>query len=148
MSLKDTFMEEMKAAMKEKDELKKNVVTMVRSAIKQYEVDNRVELDDEGVLEIIAKEVKKRRDAVPEYEKSGRAELLENLNKEIAYLAKYLPEQLSEDAVREIVASTIQEIGAAGMKDMGKVMSAVIAKTKGRADGKVINGIVKELLNS
>lgn len=148
MSLKDTFMEEMKAAMKEKDELKKNVVTMVRSAIKQYEVDNRVELDDEGVLEIIAKEVKKRRDAVPEYEKSGRTELLENLNKEIAYLAKYLPEQLSAEAVREIVASTIQEIGAAGMKDMGKVMSAVIAKTKGRADGKVINGIVKELLNS
>ena len=148
MSLKDTFMEEMKAAMKEKDELKKNVVTMVRSAIKQYEVDNRVELDDEGVLEIIAKEVKKRRDAVPEYEKSGRTELLENLNKEIAYLAKYLPEQLSVEAVREIVANTIQEIGAAGMKDMGKVMSAVIAKTKGRADGKVINGIVKELLNS
>jgi len=148
MSLKDTFMEEMKAAMKEKDELKKNVVTMVRSAIKQYEVDNRVELDDEGVLEIIAKEVKKRRDAVPEYEKSGRTELLENLNKEIAYLAKYLPEQLSEEAVREIVANTIQEIGAAGMKDMGKVMSAVIAKTKGRADGKVINGIVKELLNA
>lgn len=148
MSLKDTFMEEMKAAMKEKDELKKNVVTMVRSAIKQYEVDNRVDLDDEGVLEIIAKEVKKRRDAVPEYEKSGRTELLENLNKEIAYLAKYLPEQLSSDAVREIVANTIQEIGAAGMKDMGKVMSAVIAKTKGRADGKVINGIVKELLNA
>jgi len=148
MSLKDTFMEEMKAAMKEKDELKKNVVTMVRSAIKQYEVDNRVELDDEGVLEIIAKEVKKRKDSVPEYEKSGRTELLDNLNKEIAYLAKYLPEQLSEDAVREIVASTIQEIGAAGMKDMGKVMSAVIAKTKGRADGKVINGIVKELLNA
>ena len=141
-------MEEMKAAMKEKDELKKNVVTMVRSAIKQYEVDNRVELDDEGVLEIIAKEVKKRKDSVPEYEKSGRTELLENLNKEIAYLAKYLPEQLSVEAVREIVANTIQEIGAAGMKDMGKVMTAVIAKTKGRADGKVINGIVKELLNS
>lgn len=148
MSLKDTFMEEMKAAMKEKDELKKNVVTMVRSAIKQYEVDNRVELDDEGVLEIIAKEVKKRKDSVPEYEKSGRTELLENLNKEIAYLAKYLPEQLSVEAVREIVANTIQEIGAAGMKDMGKVMTAVIAKTKGRADGKVINGIVKELLNA
>ena len=121
---------------------------MVRSAIKQYEVDNRVELDDEGVLEIIAKEVKKRKDSVPEYEKSGRTELLENLNKEIAYLAKYLPEQLSVEAVREIVANTIQEIGAAGMKDMGKVMTAVIAKTKVRADGKVINGIVKELLNA
>lgn len=148
MSLKDTFMEEMKSAMKNKDELKKNVVTMVRSAIKQYEVDNRVELDDEGVLEIVAKEVKKRKDSLPEYEKSGRTELLENLNKEIEYLMQYLPEQLSEDEVRECVVSTIKEIGAAGMKDMGKVMSAVIAKTKGRADGKVINGIVKELLNA
>ena len=148
MSLKDTFMEEMKSAMKEKDELKKNVVTMVRSAIKQYEVDNRVELDDEGVLEIIAKEVKKRKDSLPEYEKSGRAELIENLNREIAYLAKYLPEQLSEAEIREVVASVIKETGAVGMKDMGKVMGTAIAKTKGRADGKVINGIVKELLNS
>lgn len=146
MTLKETFMEEMKNAMKEKDVMKKNVVTMVRAAIKQHEVDNRVELDDEGVLEIIAKEVKKRKDSLPEYEKSGREELVKNLNEEIEYLMKYLPEQLSCDEVREIVKQTILEVGATGMKDMGKVMGAVIAKTKGRADGKVINSIVKELL--
>lgn len=148
MTLKETFMEEMKNAMREKDTMKKNVVTMVRAAIKQYEVDNRVELDDEGVTEIIAKEVKKRRDSLPEYEKSGRDDLIAMLNEEINYLAKYLPEQMSEDEIREVVKSVIAETGAAGMKDMGKVMGAVIAKTKGRADGKVINGIVKECLNA
>lgn len=148
MTLKETFMEEMKNAMREKDTMKKNVVTMVRAAIKQYEVDNRVELDDEGVTEIIAKEVKKRRDSLPEYEKSGRDDLIATLNEEINYLAKYLPEQMSEDEIRDVVKSVIAETGAAGMKDMGKVMGAVIAKTKGRADGKVINGIVKECLNA
>ena len=146
MTLKETFMEEMKNAMKEKDVMKKNVVTMVRSAIKQYEVDNRVELDDNGVLEIIAKEVKKRKDSLPEYEKSGRDELVTNLNAEINYLSKYLPEQMSEDEIREIVKQTIAEVGASGPKDMGKVMGPVIAKTKGRADGKIINSIVKEFL--
>ena len=148
MTLKETFMEEMKNAMREKDTMKKNVVTMVRSAIKQYEVDNRVELDDEGVTEIIAKEVKKRRDSLPEYEKSGREDLIVSLKAEIEYLSKYLPEQMSEDEIREVVKAVIAETGAQGMKDMGKVMGAVIAKTKGRADGKVINVIVKECLNA
>ena len=143
MSLKETFMEELKCAMREKDEMKKNVVTMVRAAVKQYEVDNRVELEDEGIVEIIAKEVKKRKDALPEYEKSGREDAIASLKAEIDYLMKYLPEQLSEEAVKEIVLATIAETGAAGMKDMGKVMSAVIAKTKGRADGKIISQLVK-----
>lgn len=148
MTLKETFMEEMKNAMREKDTMKKNVVTMVRSAIKQYEVDNRVELDDEGVTEIIAKEVKKRRDSLPEYEKSGREDLIVNLKAEIEYLSKYLPEQMSEDEIRSVVKAVIADTGAQGMKDMGKVMGAVIAQTKGRADGKIINAIVKECLNA
>lgn len=147
MTLKETFMEEMKNAMREKNEMKKNVVTLVRSAIKQYEVDNRVELDDEGVLEIVAKEVKKRKDSLPDFEKSGREDLIEGLKLEIDYLMKYLPEQLSEEEVKQIVLDTICETGAQGMKDMGKVMSAVIAKTKGRADGKVISQLVKANLN-
>ena len=143
MALKEKFMEELKIAMREKDEMKKNVVTMVRAAVKQVEVDNRVELDDEGIVEIIAKEVKKRKDALPEYEKSGREDAIEALKAEIDYLMQYLPEQLSEEEVKAIVIETIAETGAAGMKDMGKVMSAVIAKTKGRADGKIISQLVK-----
>ena len=147
MTLKEKFMEEMKSAMREKNEMKKNVVTLVRSAIKQVEVDNRVELDDEGVLEIVAKEVKKRKDALPEYEKSGRTDAIEALKQEIDYLMTYIPQQLSEDEIKEIVIQTIAETGAAGMKDMGKVMTAVIAKTKGRADGKIISQLVKANLN-
>ena len=143
MTLKEKFMEEMKSAMREKNDMKKNVVTLVRSAIKQVEVDNRIELDDEGVLEIIAKEVKKRKDALPEYEKSGRTDAIAALKAEIDYLMTYLPEQLSEEEIKEIVIQTIAETGAAGMKDMGKVMTAVIAKTKGRADGKIISQLVK-----
>jgi len=146
MSLKETLMEELKNAMREKDEMKKNTVTMVRAAIKQYEVDNRVEIDDNGIIEIISKEVKKRKDAIPDYQKSGRDDLLEELNHEIEYLMKYLPEQLTEEELRKIVTETIEEIGATGIKDMGKTMTAVIAKTKGRADGKMINTFVKELL--
>ena len=90
MNLKETLMEEMKNAMREKNEMKKNTVTMVRAAIKQYEVDNRTELDDNGIVEIIAKEVKKRKDAIPDYEKSGREDLLEGLRLEIDYLMKFL----------------------------------------------------------
>ncbi|MBQ7667823.1 MAG: GatB/YqeY domain-containing protein [Clostridia bacterium] len=146
MTLKETLMDEMKNAMKEKDEMKKNTVTMVRAAIKQYEVDNRVELDDNGVIDIIAKEVKKRKDALPEYEKSGRTDLIDGLNLEINYLMKYLPEQLSADELKKIVTDTIAETGATSMKDMGKVMAAVTAKTKGRADGKTISSLVKEML--
>jgi uncharacterized protein YqeY len=147
MSLKETFMGEMKSAMKERNENKKNVVTMVRAAIKQYEVDNRVELDDDGVLEIVSKEVKKRKDSLPEYEKSGREDLIANLKFEIDYLMKYLPEPLGEEQLKKIVEETIAELNPNGIKDMGKVMSAVIVKTKGRADGKAINAIVKEKLS-
>jgi len=143
MTLKETFMEEMKNAMREKNEMKKSVVTLVRSAIKQYEVDNRVELDDEGVMQIVAKEVKERKEVLPEYEKNGNTEIVEKLNAEIEYLMQYLPEQLSEEEVKNIVKETIKETGAAGMKDMGKVMPVVMAKTKGRADGKLISQLVK-----
>ena len=136
MTLKETFMEEMK----------KSVVTLVRSAIKQYEVDNRVELDDEGVMQIVAKEVKERKEVLPEYQKNNNTEIVEKLNAEIEYLMQYLPEQLSEEEVKNIVIETIKEIGAAGMKHMGKVMPVVMAKTKGRADGKLISQLVKENL--
>ena len=147
MSLKEEFMQEMKVAMQEKDALKKNVVTMVRAAIKQYEVDNRVELDDNGVTDIIVKEVKKRRDSLPEYEKSGRQELIDQLNYELNYLSKYLPEQLSEDEVRKLVDEAVIESGATSPREMGKVMAILMPKTKGKADGKLISDLVKERLS-
>jgi len=147
MSLKDRLLDDMKIAMREKVPVKKNAIQMVRAAILQVEKDNKVTLDDNGVIDVIAKEVKKRKDVLPEYEKSGRQDLIEDLNKEIEVLMSYLPEQLSEEELDAIIKDTIQELGASSMKDMGKVMSAVISKTKGRADGRVINTMVKKYLS-
>ena len=133
--------------MKEKDTIRKNTIQLVRAGVLQIEKDNHVELDDEGVLDVVAKELKKRRDSLPEFEKSGRTDLIDNLNKEIEVLLGYLPEQLTEDEIKKIVEETIAETGASSMKDMGKVMGAVSPKVKGRADNRVVSGYVKELLS-
>ncbi len=146
MSLKETLLQDMKAAMKEKDVVRKNTIQLVRSGVLQIEKDKQVELDDEGVLDVIARELKKRRDAVPDYEKSGRADLLADLQKEIEVLLGYLPAQLSEEEIKQIVEQTIQEVGATTMKDMGKVMGAITPKVKGRADNKVVSTLVKQML--
>ncbi len=146
MSLKERLLQDMKDAMKAKDTVKKNTVQLIRSGVLQIEKDNKIELDDEGVLDVIAKELKKRRDSLPEFEKSGRTDLIENLNKEIDVLLGYLPEQLTEEEIQVIVEETIKEVQAESMKDMGKVMGAVTPKVKGRADNKIVSGYVKKLL--
>lgn len=147
MSLKETLLQDLKAAMKDKDIIRKNTIQLVRSGVLQIEKDNQVELDDGGVLDVVAKELKKRRDSLPEYEKSGRTDLIENLNREIEVLLGYLPKQLTEDEIHKIVEETIAETGATTMKDMGKVMGAVSPKVKGRADNRVVSGYVKKLLS-
>lgn len=146
MSLKEQLAADLKSAMKEKNVVRKNVVQMVRAGVLQIEKDNKVTLDDEGVLDVIAKQLKQRRDSLPDYEKSGRDDLIAELKAEMDVLMEYLPEQLTEEELREIVKDAVETTGASSMKDMGKVMSAVMPKTKGRADGKLINRIAKELL--
>ena len=146
MSLKQRLQEDLKLAMKEKDTIKKNSVQMARSAVLQIEKDNRITLDDDGIIEVIAKEVKKRKDSLPDYEKSGRQDLIDNLKAEIEVLMQYLPQQLTESEVEELVKEAVQETGASSPRDMGKVMQAVMPKVKGRADGKLINQIVKRIL--
>ncbi len=147
MSLKETLMNDLKEAMKDKDIIRKNTVQMVRSSVLQFEKDNKVELDDPGIIEVIARELKKRRDVLPEYEKSGREDLIGDIKREIETLLAYLPEQLSREELEVIVKEAIAGVGATSMKDMGKIMAAVMPQTKGRADGKMINEIVKELLS-
>ena len=146
MSLKEQLFADLKTAMKEKDTLKKDTVQLIRSGILQYEKDNKVELDDEGVLDIISKQLKSRRDSLPDYVKSGREDLIEKLNKEIEILLGYLPEQLSEEEIAKIVEEAIAATGAASVKEMGKVMGIVNPKVKGRADMKVVGALVKKLL--
>ena len=145
MSLKERLLEDMKAAMRDKDVIRKNTVQMARSAVLQVEKDNKIALDDDGVLEIIAKEVKKRKDSLPEYEKSGRQDLINNLKAEIDALLQYLPEQLTEEELEVIVREALKETGASSQKDIGKIMQAVLPKVKGRADGKMGNQIVKKI---
>ena len=146
MSLKEQLLQDMKEAMKEKDTLRKNTVQLVRSGVLQIEKDKQIELDDEGILDVIAKELKKRRDSIPDFEKSGRTDLLEGLNKEIEVLLGYLPKQLTEDEIKSIVEEAVAESGASTMKDMGKVMALVTPKVKGRADNKIVSGFVKQML--
>lgn len=146
MSLKEVLQQDLKNAMKEKDTIKKNVITMIKAGILQIEKDKHIELDEEGILEVIAKGVKQRRDSLPEFEKGNRPDLIENINKEIQILIGYLPQQLTEEEIAQIVADTIYEVGAQSIQDLGKVMSALKPRIKGRADGKVVNGIVRQQL--
>ena len=144
--LKEKLLQDFKDAMKEKNELKKNTVMMVRAAILQIEKDTQKEMEENQIVEIIAKDVKKRKESLADYEKSGRDDLIEQINGEIAILKEYLPEELSIDEIRKIVEESIKEVNATTIKDMGKVMQLAKTKTAGRADNKVINDIVKEFL--
>ncbi|MEN6313060.1 MAG: GatB/YqeY domain-containing protein [Clostridiaceae bacterium] len=146
MSLKEQMLEDMKTAMKDRNAIRKNTVQMVRAAVLQVEKDNKITLDDDGILEVIAKELKKRRDVLPEYEKSGRQDLIDGLKAEIDVLLQYLPRQLTEEELEVIVRQAVKDTGAASAKDMGKVMQAVMPQVKGKADGKMINSIVKKII--
>lgn len=144
--LKEQLMNDLKAAMKDKNELKKNTVQMVRAAILQVEKDKQIELDDNQIIDIIAKETKKRNDSIADYEKGGRQDLVEQIKQEIEYLKVYLPKQLSLEEVEEIVKAIIVEVDAKDIKDMGKVMKAAKEKIGASSDGKTINEVVRKLL--
>ena len=144
--LKEELLQDLKDAMKEKDTIKKDTVQMVRAAILQIEKDKGIEVTDDKIVEIIAKEVKVKKDAIVEFEKGGRQDLVEQTNQEIKVLTKYLPKQLSKEEIKEEVKQIIDNIGATSMKDMGAVMKEAKTKIGAGADGKTINEVVKELL--
>ncbi|MDA3847085.1 MAG: GatB/YqeY domain-containing protein [Vallitaleaceae bacterium] len=147
MSLKEQLFADLKESMKAKDTVRKNTVQSVRAAILQEEKDNRVILDEEQVLLVLASCIKKRKSSLPDYERSGRQDLIDELKREIEILMAYLPEQLSEDVLTDIIKETIEDIGASSLKDMGKVMAAMIPKVQGKADNQSVSQIVKQLLS-
>ena len=147
MSLKAKLMEDMKNSMKNKDTIRKNTITMVRAAVKQREVDERIDLSDDDVLEIITKQLKEKRVAIEEFKRGNRQDLVDTTNSEIKILLEYLPEQLSEVEVEEIVSEVINELNATSMKEIGLIMKTVMPRVKGRTDGNIVNSIVKKLLN-
>ncbi len=145
--LKEKLLEDLKNCMKDKNVVRKNVIQMVRAAILQVEKDKQITLDDNQIIDIIAKESKKRKDSLVEYEKSGREDLINEIKEEIEILAEYLPKQLSIEEVEAIVKEVIKEENATSMKDMGKVMKAAKEKIGAASDGRTINEVVKKLLS-
>lgn len=147
MALKEQLMADFKEAMKAHDEVAKNTISFARAAIKQYEVDHREELDDAGIVAILSKQVKMRKDALADFEKAGRTDLADSYKAEIEILNRYLPEQLSEEEILKTVKETAAELGIEGGKqNMGKLMGPVMAKLKGRADGNSVKKVVTDFL--
>ncbi|MFT8313370.1 MAG: GatB/YqeY domain-containing protein [Clostridium sp.] len=146
MSLKEKLQQDWKDALKGRDKFKANVISMAKAAILQIEKTKAVKLNDEEVIEVLAKEVKSRRDALLEFEKGKRQDLVDTANAEIEILMSYLPQQLTEDELKDIIKGAASEVGANSIKDMGKIMAAIMPKTKGRADNSKISSLVKEYL--
>ena len=146
MSIKDRLRDDMKTAMKAKDQLALGTIRMMISAIKNREIDLTQEIDDQEVEAVLAKAVKQRQDSAAQYKEAGRAELAEKEEAEIEILRKYLPEGLSQDQIETLVKEAIGKSGASSMKDIGKVMGILMPQVKGRADGSQVNAIVKKLL--
>ncbi len=138
----------LKEAMKNKDSDRRNVIRLIQSEIKQVEIDTQKELDTTGVIEILQKEAKKRRETIQEASDSGRNELAENEKMELTVLEEFLPQQMGADEITVIVDQVIAQVGAEGPKDIGKVMGPVMAQVKGLADGKLVNQIVRDKLNN
>jgi len=146
MTLKTQLNDSMKDAMKSGDEVRKRTVRMALAAVKQVEVDKRVELDDMAVINLIQKEVKNRREALEEARKADRADLIEANEAEIKVLEVFLPKAMPAEELRALVQAAITETGAASPTDMGKVMKVVMAKVAGRAPNDVVSATVRELL--
>ncbi len=144
--LKEKLLNDLKECMKDKNIIRKNTVQMIRAAILQVEKDKAIELNDEQIIEIIAKEAKKRKDAEADFEKSGREDLINQNKEELAILTEYLPKQLTVQEVEEKVKEVIAETGATSIKDMGIVMKTAKEKIGTAADGKTISEVVKRLL--
>lgn len=149
MTLKERLNADFKEAMKNKQTVRKETISFVRAAIKQFEVDNRQEIDDAGIASILAKQVKMRKDALADFESAGRTDLIEAYNAEIEVLTEYMPEQLTEDEIMEMVRQTAADAGieqGSGKGAMGKLMGAVMPKVKGIADGNDVKAAVTQFL--
>lgn len=147
-TLKQTLTEAVKTAMKAKNMEQVKLLRNVQAVIKQVEIDKQISLDDKGVLELLQKQIKQRQESLAIYTANGRDDLAQKEQFEIDVIGQFLPAQLSDDKLQEIISATISELNATGMKDMGQVMNAVKAKTTGQADPAIISGLVKKALSN
>lgn len=146
MTLRKQLQTDLASAMKSGDTITRDAIRSLLAAIKQVEIDDQVELDDEGILLVIAKQVKQRRETIEDAERAGRTDLIESEEADMAVLKAYLPDMMSEAEIRPVVIAAINDIGAASLKDIGSVMGVVMPKLKGKADGQLVNAIAREEL--
>lgn len=146
MALRERLSEEMKEAMKARDDLRLSAIRLIRSAVKNRDIELKRELNDQEIVEVIASLVKQRRESIRLFSEAGRQDLVEKEEKELAVLLGFLPQQLSREEVAELVERVIAECGAQGSKDMGRVMKALAPHVAGRADGKTVSDLVREKL--
>lgn len=147
MSLLERLNADMKQAMKDKDKTKLSVIRMIKSALQNEQIKSGKELTEDEVLSVLNRERKQRKDSLQEFIKAGRDDLVAAVEAELEVLATYMPEQLSEEELKKIVQQVIAETGATSKKEMGKVMSAIMPRVKGKADGALVNKLVQELLS-
>jgi uncharacterized protein YqeY len=148
LTLNERLTEEYKNALRSHDELRKRTISSARAAVKQVEVDERKELSDDDITVILTKQVKMRKDALPDFEKAGRTDLLNAYKAEIDVLSEFLPKQLSEEEIAAVIKETASGLGIEGGKEnMGKLMGAVMKKLRGKADGNIVRKNVEEFLS-
>ncbi|NEW66421.1 GatB/YqeY domain-containing protein [Carnobacteriaceae bacterium zg-84] len=146
MTLMEQLNTDMKEAMKAKDKERLSVIRMLKASVQKEQIEVGRDLTDDEALTILSRELKQRKDSIREFEKAGRTDLAEKTQFEVGVVEQYMPEQLSEDEVKEVLKAIIQEVGATSASDFGKVMGKAMATLKGQADGNIVNKLVKELL--
>lgn len=146
MSLKEQLRADMAAAMREGDSARRDTLRLVLAAVKQAEVDERATLDDDGVQAVLAKQAKQRRESIADYEKAGRLELAAQEAAEVALIESYLPQMMSREEVEAVAAEVMAEVGVTDVKGMGQVMGRLMPRLKGKADGRLVNEVVRDLL--
>ncbi|MBM3238508.1 GatB/YqeY domain-containing protein [Candidatus Poribacteria bacterium] len=146
MTLKERIMEDMKQAMKAKDKSTLEAIRMLRSALRNREIEKQAELDDDGVIQVLANQIKKRKESIEQFRDAGRMDLVEREEKQLQALEIYMPQKLSLEEIKRLVDEVVAETGASSMRDMGKVMSAIMPRLQGKADGKEVNQMVREKL--
>jgi len=147
MSLEEKLVDEMKQAMKSNDKLRLSTIRMIRSAIKNKEIEQRKKLDDEGIFKVIQGMLRKSEESIEQFKAGGRMDLVEKEQKEIETMKSFLPQPLSREEILRIIDQSIEETQASSLKDLGKVMKSVMPRLEGKADGKLINQLVKEKLS-
>ena len=146
--LRDTLDSDLKDAMRNKEALKRTVLRTMLSEIRNAEINSQTTLDDEGIISVLTKQVQQRKDSVEAYADANRQDLVDKETEEINIISVYLPEQLPVEEIEEIIKTAISEMGASSLSDMGKVMGLVMPQVRGRADGKIVNTIVTEILRA